>query len=149
MKQQTKTAYAKARLIRISPQKLNLVAETIRGLKADKALAELTFSKKRVATDVKKVVQAAIANAENNFGMDIDKLYIAEAYVGKAMVMKRWHAAAKGAGHKVLKPFSNLTVVVAEKEVVKATPKAEKTKKTTAKTTKTVKKEKDDKKESV
>ena len=149
MKQQTKTAYAKARLIRISPQKLNLVAETIRGLKADKALAELTFSKKRVATDVKKVVQAAIANAENNFGMDIDKLYIAEAYVGKAMVMKRWHAAAKGAGHKILKPFSNLTVVVAEKEVVKATPKAEKTKKTTAKTTKTVKKEKDDKKESV
>jgi len=149
MKKQTKTAYAKARLIRISPQKLNLVAETIRGLKADKALAELTFSKKRVATDVKKVLQAAIANAENNFGMDIDKLYVAEAYVGKAMVMKRWHAAAKGAGHKVLKPFSNLTVVVAEKEVVKAAPKAEKTKKTAAKTTKTVKKEKNDKKESV
>ena len=115
-KEQVKTAYAKARTIRVSPQKLNLVAETIRGLKADKALAELTFSKRRVAKDVKKVLQAAIANAEHNFGLDIDKLVVAEAYVGKAMVMKRWHAAAKGAGHKVLKPFSNLTVVVAEKE---------------------------------
>ena len=147
MKKQVKTAYAKARLIRISPQKLNLVAETIRGLKVDKALAELTFSKKRVSTDVKKVLQAAIANAENNFGMDIDKLYVAEAYVGKAMVMKRWHAAAKGAGHKVLKPFSNLTVVVAEKEAKKA-PKAEKTEKAAPKA-KTAKKEKNDKKESV
>ncbi|MBP5344042.1 MAG: 50S ribosomal protein L22 [Alphaproteobacteria bacterium] len=145
MKKQVKTAYAKARLIRISPQKLNLVAETIRGLKADKALAELTFSKKRVSTDVKKVLQAAIANAENNFGMDIDKLYVAEAYVGKAMVMKRWHAAAKGAGHKILKPFSNLTVVVAEKEAQKA-PKAEKT---AEKAPKAAKKEKNDKKESV
>jgi len=149
MKKQLKTAYAKARLIRISPQKLNLVAETIRGLKADKALAELTFSKKRVASDVKKVLQAAIANAENNFGMDIDKLYVAEAYVGKAMVMKRWHAAAKGAGHKVLKPFSNLTVVVAEKEVAKASSKTEKAKKTAEKAPKAAKKEKDDKKESV
>ena len=145
MKKQLKTAYAKARLIRISPQKLNLVAETIRGLKADKALAELTFSKKRVSTDVKKVLQAAIANAENNFGMDIDKLYVAEAYVGKAMVMKRWHAAAKGAGHKVLKPFSNLTVVVAEKEAQKA-PKAEKK---ADKAPKAAKKEKNVKKESV
>ena len=99
MKEQVKTAYAKARTIRVSPQKLNLVAETIRGLKADKALAELTFSKRRVAKDVKKVLQAAIANAEHNFGLDIDKLVVAEAYVGKAMVMKRWHAAAKGAGH--------------------------------------------------
>ena len=117
-KEQVKTAYAKARTIRVSPQKLNLVAETIRGLKAEKALAELTFSKCRVAKDVKKVLQAAIANAEHNFGLDIDKLVVAEAYVGKAMVMKRWHAAAKGAGHKVLKPFSNLTVVVAEKEPV-------------------------------
>ena len=122
-KEQVKTAYAKARTIRVSPQKRNLVAETIRGLKAEKALAELTFSKRRVAKDVKKVLQAAIANAEHNFGLDIDKLVVAEAYVGKAMVMKRWHAAAKGAGHKVLKPFSNLTVVVAEKE---AAPKAAK-----------------------
>jgi len=149
--QQVKTAYAKARMIRISPQKLNLVAETIRGLKADKALAELTFSKKRVAVDVKKVLQAAIANAENNFGMDIDKLYVAEAYVGKALVMKRWHAAAKGAGHKVLKPFSNLTVVVAEKEAQKAkkAEKAEKVAKPAAKAPKAAKKEKNSKKESV
>ena len=122
-KEKVKTAYAKARTIRVSPQKLNLVAETIRGLKADKALAELTFSKRRVAKDVKKVLQAAIANAEHNFGLDIDKLVVAEAYVGKAMVMKRWHAAAKGAGHKVLKPFSNLTVVVAEKDAAKAAKK--------------------------
>ena len=141
-KEQVKTAYAKARTIRVSPQKLNLVAETIRGLKADKALAELTFSKRRVAKDVKKVLQAAIANAEHNFGLDIDKLVVAEAYVGKAMVMKRWHAAAKGAGHKVLKPFSNLTVVVAEKEVA---PKS--AKKPTKKAVKSEKK--DEKKESV
>ena len=141
-KEQVKTAYAKARTIRVSPQKLNLVAETIRGLKADKALAELTFSKRRVAKDVKKVLQAAIANAEHNFGLDIDKLVVAEAYVGKAMVMKRWHAAAKGAGHRVLKPFSNLTVVVAEKET------AQKAAKKPAK--KAVKSEKkDEKKESV
>ena len=141
-KEKVKTAYAKARTIRVSPQKLNLVAETIRGLKAEKALAELTFSKRRVAKDVKKVLQAAIANAEHNFGLDIDKLVVAEAYVGKAMVMKRWHAAAKGAGHKVLKPFSNLTVVLAEKEA--ATKAAKKPAK------KAVKSEKnDEKKESV
>ena len=141
-KEKVKTAYAKARTIRVSPQKLNLVAETIRGLKADKALAELTFSKRRVAKDVKKVLQAAIANAEHNFGLDIDKLVVAEAYVGKAMVMKRWHAAAKGAGHKVLKPFSNLTVVLAEKEA--ATKAAKKPAKKAVKSEK-----KDEKKESV
>ena len=141
-KEQVKTAYAKARTIRVSPQKLNLVAETIRGLKAEKALAELTFSKRRVAKDVKKVLQAAIANAEHNFGLDIDKLVVAEAYVGKAMVMKRWHAAAKGAGHKVLKPFSNLTVVVAEKE-----PAAKAAKKPAKKAVKSEKKS--EKKESV
>ena len=141
-KEKVKTAYAKARTNRVSPQKLNLVAETIRGLKADKALAELTFSKRRVAKDVKKVLQAAIANAEHNFGLDIDKLVVAEAYVGKAMVMKRWHAAAKGAGHKVLKPFSNLTVVLAEKE-----PAVKVAKKPAKKAVKSEKK--DEKKESV
>ena len=141
-KEKVKTAYAKARTIRVSPQKLNLVAETIRGLKAEKALAELTFSKRRVAKDVKKVLQAAIANAEHNFGLDIDKLVVAEAYVGKAMVMKRWHAAAKGAGHKVLKPFSNLTVVVAEK-----VPAAKAAKKPAKKAVKSEKKS--EKKESV
>ena len=116
---------AVARTIRISPQKLNLVAETIRGLKVDKALAQLTFSRKRVAGEVKKLLTGAIANAENNFGMDIDNLVVAEAYVGKAMVMKRWHAAAKGSGHRILKPFSNMTIVVkeAEKEAKKESKK--------------------------
>jgi len=124
---------AVARTIRISPQKLNLVAETIRGLKVDKALAQLTFSRKRVAGEVKKLLTGAIANAENNFGMDIDNLVVAEAYVGKAMVMKRWHAAAKGSGHRILKPFSNMTIVVkeAEKEVKKESKKE--TQKTPAK----------------
>ena len=121
-----KQVKAVARTIRISPQKLNLVAETIRGLKVDKALAQLTFSRKRVAGEVKKLLTGAIANAENNFGMDIDNLVVAEAYVGKAMVMKRWHAAAKGSGHRILKPFSNMTIVVkeAEKEVKKESKKA-------------------------
>ena len=120
-----KQVKAVARTIRISPQKLNLVAETIRGLKVDKALAQLTFSRKRVAGEVKKLLTGAIANAENNFGMDIDNLVVAEAYVGKAMVMKRWHAAAKGSGHRILKPFSNMTIVVkeAEKEVKKESKK--------------------------
>ena len=120
-----KQVKAVARTIRISPQKLNLVAETIRGLKVDKALAQLTFSRKRVAGEVKKLLTGAIANAENNFGMDIDNLVVAEAYVGKAMVMKRWHAAAKGSGHRILKPFSNMTIVVkeAQKEVKKESKK--------------------------
>ena len=120
-----KQVKAVARTIRISPQKLNLVAETIRGLKVDKALAQLTFSRKRVAGEVKKLLTGAIANSENNFGMDIDNLVVAEAYVGKAMVMKRWHAAAKGSGHRILKPFSNMTIVVkeAEKEVKKESKK--------------------------
>ena len=120
-----KQVKAVARTIRISPQKLNLVAQTIRGLKVDKALAQLTFSRKRVAGEVKKLLTGAIANAENNFGMDIDNLVVAEAYVGKAMVMKRWHAAAKGSGHRILKPFSNMTIVVkeAEKEAKKESQK--------------------------
>ena len=118
-----KQVKAVARTIRISPQKLNLVAETIRGLKVDKALAQLTFSRKRVAGEVKKLLTGAIANAENNFGMDIDTLVVLEAYVGKAMVMKRWHAAAKGSGHRILKPFSNMTIVVKEAEAKKETKK--------------------------
>lgn len=127
-----KQVKAVARTIRISPQKLNLVAETIRGLKVDKALAQLTFSRKRVAGEVKKLLTGAIANAENNFGMDIDNLIVAEAYVGKAMVMKRWHAAAKGSGHRILKPFSNMTIVVKEAEKVeKKAPVKKATKKET------------------
>lgn len=101
--------------IRTSPQKLNLVAQTIRGLNVEKAIAELSFSKKRIANTVKAVLQSAIANAENNHSLNIDKLYVKEAYVGKGLVMKRMHARGRGRGARILKPFSNLTVVVAER----------------------------------
>ena len=123
MTNNVKTAKARARTLRISPRKLNLVAESIRGLKADKALAQLTFSTKRISEEVKKVLMSAIANAEHNFNMDVDRLVVSEAYVGKAMVMKRFQAGAKGRANRIIKPFSNLTIVVAEKEVA---PKAEK-----------------------
>ena len=102
--------------IRTSPRKLNLVAETIRGLSAGAAVSQLTFNTRRVAQDVKKVLQSAIANAENNHQLDVDRLYVAEAYVGKAMVMKRWKARARGRVGRIEKPFSNLTVVVRERE---------------------------------
>lgn len=114
VKKEEKSVKARARLIRISPRKLNLVAESIRGLAVSKALSELAFSKCRVAADVKKVLMGAIANAENNHNLDVDRLFVAEAYVGKAMVMKRFHPMAKGRAGKILKPFSNLTVVVRE-----------------------------------
>ncbi len=122
--QEVKTAKAKARTLRISPRKLNLVAESIRGLKADKALAQLTFSKKRISEEVKKVLMSAIANAENNHSMDVDRLVVSEAYVGKAMVMKRFQAGAKGRANRIIKPFSNLTIIVAEKEVASKASKA-------------------------
>ena len=109
-------ARAVANMIRVSPRKLNLVAEAIRGLGAQPALAELTFNKRRIARDVKKVLQSAIANAENNHQLDVDRLYVAEAYVGRAFVMKRFHARARGRAGKVVKPWSNLTVVVRERE---------------------------------
>ncbi|MGH6927248.1 MAG: 50S ribosomal protein L22 [Dongiaceae bacterium] len=105
-----------ARLLRGSPRKLNLVAELIRGKDAGKALNELTFSKRRVAGTVKRVLQAAIANAENNHQLDVDRLYVAEASVGRSFVMKRFHARARGRGARILKPWSNLTVVVRERE---------------------------------
>lgn len=101
--------------IRTSPRKLNLVAASIRGLKADVAVNALTFSRRRIAQDVKKVLQSAIANAENNHQLDVDRLYVAEAYVGRAMVMKRWRARARGRVGRVEKPFSNLTVIVRER----------------------------------
>lgn len=104
--------------IRTSPRKLNLVAESIRGLRAEVAVNQLTFSKRRTAVDVKKVLQSAIANAENNHQLDVDRLYVAEAYVGKAMVMKRFKARARGRAGRVEKPFSNLTVIVREREEV-------------------------------
>jgi large subunit ribosomal protein L22 len=109
-------ARAYLRTIRISPQKLNLVAETIRGKTAESALAELTFSKRRVARDVKKVLQSAIANAENNHQLDVDRLYVAEAFVGRSFVMKRFRPRARGRVGRIQKPFSNLTVVVREIE---------------------------------
>ena len=109
-------AAASLRAVRISPRKLNLVAESIRGLKAEAALAELTFSNKRISQDVKKLLESAIANAENNHQLDVDRLYIKEASVGKAFVMKRWRARARGRVGKILKPFSNMRIVVCERE---------------------------------
>lgn len=109
-------AKAELRMVRISPIKLNLVAGLIRGLKVEKALANLTFSKKRISEDVKKLLESAIANAENNHGLDVDSLVITEASVGKAMVMKRFRARARGRGAKILKPFSNMRIVVREVE---------------------------------
>ncbi|MGO9485750.1 MAG: 50S ribosomal protein L22 [Rhodomicrobium sp.] len=107
-------ALAVARSLRVSPQKLNLVAQLIRGKKVEKALADLTFSHKRIAKDVKKTLQSAIANAENNHGLDVDQLVVAEAFVGKNLVMKRFHARARGRMGRIEKPFSQLTVVVRE-----------------------------------
>ena len=109
-------AKAYAKLIRSSPRKLNLVADSIRGKSASAALADLTFSKRRVAGDVKKVLQSAIANAENNHQLDVDRLYVAQAFVGKSIVMKRFRARARGRVGRVQKPWSNLTVVVRERE---------------------------------
>lgn len=109
-------AQAVGRMIRISPQKLNLVAGAIRGLHVEKALAELSFSHRRIAGDVKKVLQSAIANAENNHGLDMDMLFVKEASVGKAMVMKRFHPRARGRSGRIQKPFSHLTIVVCERE---------------------------------
>ena len=108
-------AMAFAATIRTSPRKLNLVAELIRGLTAEKALAELTFSRRRIAGEVRKVLASAIANAENNHQLDVDRLYVAEASVGKALVMKRFHARARGRGARIEKPFSNLRIVVRER----------------------------------
>ena len=101
--------------IRTSPRKLNLVAQTIRGLNASKAIAELSFSKRRIAKVALEVLQSAIANAENNHQLNIDKLVVKEAYTGNGIVMKRMHARGRGRGARVLKPFSKLTIVVAER----------------------------------
>jgi len=109
-------AKAVARMLRVSPQKLNLVATLIRGKKVDSALADLTFSRKRIANDVKKTLQSAIANAENNHGLDVDDLVVSEAFVGKAFVIKRFHARARGRAGRVEKLFSNLTVIVRQVE---------------------------------
>ncbi len=109
-------AMAFAKRIRVSPQKLNLVAQTIRGLDCSSALSQLTFSQRRISSDVKKVLESAIANAENNHQLDVDRLYVSEASVGKDIVMKRFRARARGRAGRILKPFSNIRVVVREKE---------------------------------
>ena len=109
-------AFAKIKMLRTSPQKLNLVAQLIRGKKVEKALADLTFSHKRVAGDVKKCLQSAIANAENNHNLDVDNLIVAEAWVGKNLVMKRGRPRARGRYGKIMKPFSEITIKVRQVE---------------------------------
>ena len=109
-------AKAVARMIRVSPQKLNLVAQLIRGKKVQAALADLEFSRKRMARDVRKCLESAIANAENNHQLDVDDLIVAQAHVGKAIVLKRFSPRGRGRMGRIFKPFSNLTIVVREVE---------------------------------
>ncbi len=109
-------AMAKLRMLRTSPQKLNLVAAMIRGKKVDRALNDLAFSKRRIAQDVRKCLQSAIANAENNHGLDVDELIVAEAYVGKNLTLKRGRPRARGRFGRIMKPFSELTIKVREIE---------------------------------
>ncbi len=109
-------AMAMNRMLRVSPQKLNLVAQMIRGVPVDKALTMLTFSKKRIAADVKKTLQSAVANAENNHGLDVDDLVVAEAWVGKNLVLKRGRPRARGRYGRIEKPFSQLTIKVRQAE---------------------------------
>jgi large subunit ribosomal protein L22 len=109
-------AYAVSRMLKTSPQKLNLVAQMIRNKPVEKALADLTFSKKRIAQDVKKTLQSAIANAENNHNLDVDELIVAEAYVGKNLTMKRGRPRARGRYGKILKPFAQVTIKVRQPE---------------------------------
>ena len=105
--------------IKSSPRKVNLLLKNIRGKKADIAIRDLSFARQRIAFDIKKTVQAAIANAENNYQYDIDNLYIAEAYVGKSIVLKRFRARAKGRASGIKKPYSNVTIVLSEKIIKK------------------------------
>ncbi len=107
-------ARAYAKYLRTSPQKLNLVAQSIRGKSAGRALVDLEFSKKRISQDVRKLLQSAVANAENNHGMDVDRLVVAEAHVGKQLKMKRFRARARGRAARIEKKFSNMTIVVRE-----------------------------------
>lgn len=109
-------AKAMVRGLKVSPRKLNLVAQSIRGKSASAALSELAFSKRRIARDVRKALQAAIANAENNHQLDVDRLYVSEASVGKSLVMKRFRPKSKGRAGRILKLFSRLTIVVRERE---------------------------------
>ena len=113
---------AVARNLRVSPQKLNLVAAMIRGKKVQTALTELEFSRKRIAVDVRKCLMSAIANAENNHGLDVDDLVVSEAWVGKNLIMKRFHARGRGRSGSIVKPFSQITVVVRETRAAKPAP---------------------------
>jgi large subunit ribosomal protein L22 len=113
-------AKAVCRMLRVSPQKLNLLAQLIRGKKVDSALADLQFSRKRIAVEVKKTLESAIANAENNHDLDVDDLVVAEAHVGKALVLKRFSPRARGRAGRIEKPFANLTIVVREVEQASA-----------------------------
>jgi large subunit ribosomal protein L22 len=109
-------AKAIARNLRVSPRKLNLVAQLIRGKKVNVALADLEFSQKRIAKDVRKALESAIANAENNHNLDVDDLVVSQAFVGKALTMKRFAARARGRGTRIEKPFANITIIVREKQ---------------------------------
>lgn len=109
-------AKAFGKLLRTSPQKLNLLARTIRGKSASKALIDLEFSPRRISQDVRKLLQSAVANAENNHGLDVDRLIVSEAYVGKSVTMKRFRARARGRGTRILKTISNMTIIVKEAE---------------------------------
>jgi large subunit ribosomal protein L22 len=131
-------AKAIGRMLRTSPRKLNLVAQSIRGKSAEAALNELSFSPKRIAKAVKKVLQSAIANAENNHDLDVDDLVVAEASVGKNLVMKRFHARARGRGARVERPFSQVTIVVEERAEKTETARPE------GKTSKALQSRKDD-----
>lgn len=123
-KQASNESRAVLRMYRISGQKLNLLAQSIRGLKVDKAMAELEFSRKRAAGDVLKLLKSAVANADNNHNLDIDSLVVAEAHVGKNLVMKRMHARARGRGVRVEKQFSQLTIVLRDTSAAAQTSEA-------------------------
>ena len=125
-------AQAVARNLRVSPQKLNLVAGLIRGKKVDQAMADLEFSRKRIAQDVLKCVKSAVANAENNHGLDVDELVVAEAHVGKNMVLRRFHARGRGRASSIEKPFSQITVIVRQKDEDEKAAKKGKAKATAA-----------------
>lgn len=112
----SKEASSVLRNLRVSPQKLNLIADSIRGQDAEKALSNLAFSQRRISDAVKKCLQSAIANAENNHELDVDRLVVAEANVGKGLVIKRWRPRARGRTGRIMKPFSHLTIVVRERE---------------------------------
>lgn len=134
-RRQENEAIAIARNVRGSERKLNLLAQLIRGKSAAKALVDLEFSNKRMAKQVKEVLASAIANAENNHNLDVDRLYVKEAHVGRTITMKRFSARARGRSSKIEKPFSNITIIVKEREEVEGTKASKKTKKTTTATT--------------